>query len=277
MFELYEFEDKDFVNKEIQKTINSINKIYKKIDDSLYSQQKFVKKRTDKINIFHHVPYRTINDIINDIDSKNPTLKDIIKDIRCKNPSIKCDVLNSNKTYLDLFPKTEAAKCFSSMIKSGLKGNCEGRTVMSDLYIYQGYTNRAGFMKKIFDKNDEIEKVTKELESNLRHLFIEKHSLANLSNKFFKLNINMRKSISNKKIVVPPLNDDVINLILEYLPGYYISKNLNVCLDFYKDNVYDLICKKIDSLYDTNFVSHIENSLILDDNDIKKLQDKRKT
>ena len=263
MFELYEFEDKDFVNKEIQKTNNCINKIYKKIDDSLYNQQKFVKKRTDEINIFHHIPSRTINDIINDID--------------CKNPSIRCDILNSNKMYLDLFPKTEAANCFSSMIKSGLKGNCEGRTVMRDLFKYQGYLSRVGFMKKIFDKNDEIEKITKELESNLRHLFIEKHSLANLSNKFFKININMRKSISNKKIIVPPLNDDIINLILEYLPGYYISRNLNVCLDFYKDNVYNLVCKKIDSLYDNKFVSHIKNSLILDDNDIKKLQSKRKT
>ena len=212
MFKLYEWESSESINQQIQKINNSINEVYKKIENTIYDQQKIVKKRTEDINIFHYIPHRTINDIIDKID------KDRWK------------VMNPDMTYLDLFPKTEVADCFSSMIKSGLKGNCEGRTVLNDLIEYQGFLDKTGFMKKIYDQNRAMVKNTKELETHLRHLFIEKHSLANLSNKFFKININKRKFKDSEKVskdegkkLVVQLNDDVIDLILEYLPGYYLS------------------------------------------------------
>ena len=245
--------------KEIEEIIDLINNIWSKIDNMLHTQHKIVIEGTKIINIAHEVPRTIVEGVI--LDAEKHRNKD--NDLQSK---------KSESFYLDFFPRVEITNFFSNVIKSDLKANCNARHVLDPHRTsYGGFLPKTGILKQIYkDKNMDLTKSL--IEHHLGYIFKQEYSLSILMNKFIKEIIKKSKSI--------PLNDDIVNLIIDYLPGNHFLKRFDIDCNFYNEIIYEKVCKMIDSLYDDNdlgtdntisFNSHINNSLFLDNSVITNI------
>lgn len=241
---------------EIEEISILINNIWSKINNMLDTQFEIVKEGTKVINVSHQIPRKIVEHFVLEAEKHG-------------NKDNHLQTKKTNRFYLDFFPKVETINLFSSLIKSELKANCNGRTVLNPHVNYEGFLPKRGLIKQIYDTNRNMGLVKSVIEHHLGNIFRQEYSLSILINKFIKKNINKRKSM--------PLNDDVINLIIEYLPGNYILKYSEVAYAFYNERIYVKVCKMIDSIYDDetrSFHSHINDSLFLDDKEITRIRNK---
>ena len=251
--------------KEIEEVINLINNIWKKIDNMLHTQHKCVIEGTKVINIHYGIPRNIVEYYV--LEAEKHRNKD--NDLRSK---------KTISFYLDFFPKVEITNFFSNIIKDDLKANCNARNILDPhRNSYGGFLPKTGIIKQIYDTNKNMEITKSVIEHHLRYIFEQEYTLSILINKFIKEIIKKRKSM--------PLNDDIVNLIIDYLPGNHLLKRFEFDYNFYNGSIYKKVCKMIDSIYDDNhlgtdktksFHSHIKDALFLDDSVITNILNKKK-